>query len=77
MFEENKCLLTRVTCYLLELQISVCKTLCCKHSRLYVVSTQHRGKGATDRTARKFVLGCLEKFVNEPELKYVLDAIKG
>lgn len=43
----------------------------------YVVSTQHRGKGAADRTTRKIVRGFLNNLVNEPELKYVLDAIKG
>lgn len=43
----------------------------------YVVSTQHRGKGAADRTTRKIVRDFLKKLVNEPELKYVLDAIKG
>jgi hypothetical protein len=43
----------------------------------YVVSTQHRGKGAADRTTRKIARGFLNNLVNEPELKYVLDAIKG
>lgn len=43
----------------------------------YVVNTQHRGKGAADRTTRQIVRGFLNKLVNDPELKYVLDSIKG
>ncbi|MFZ0510548.1 MAG: hypothetical protein WAM14_02980 [Candidatus Nitrosopolaris sp.] len=43
----------------------------------YVVRTQHRGKGAADRTTRQIVRGFINKLVNDPELKYVLDAIKG
>ena len=43
----------------------------------YVVNTQHRGKGAADRTTRQIVRGFLNRLVNDPELKYVLDTIKG
>jgi hypothetical protein len=43
----------------------------------YVVNTQHRGKGAADRTTRQIVRGFLNKLVKDPELKYVLDSIKG
>jgi hypothetical protein len=43
----------------------------------YVVNTQHRGKGAADRTTRRIVRGFLNRLVNDPELKYVLDTIKG
>ena len=43
----------------------------------YVVNTQHRGKGAADRTIRQIVRGFLNKLVNDPELKYVLNTIKG
>jgi hypothetical protein len=43
----------------------------------YVVNTQHRGKGAADRTTRQIVRGFLNKLINDPELKYVLDSIKG
>jgi hypothetical protein len=43
----------------------------------YVVNTQHRGKGAADRTTRQLVRGFLNRLVNDPELKYVLDTIKG
>lgn len=43
----------------------------------YVVNNQHRGKGAADRTTRQIVRGFLNKLVNDPELKYVLDSIKG
>ncbi len=43
----------------------------------YVVNTQHRGKGAADRTIRHIVRGFLNRLVNDPELKYVLDTIKG
>jgi hypothetical protein len=43
----------------------------------YVVNTQHRGKGAADRTTRQIVRGFLNRLVDDPELKYVLDTIKG
>ncbi|MGB6670887.1 MAG: hypothetical protein WBE34_00490 [Candidatus Nitrosopolaris sp.] len=43
----------------------------------YVVNTQHRGKGAADRTTRQIVRDFLNKLVNDPELKYVLNTIKG
>jgi hypothetical protein len=43
----------------------------------YVVNTQHRGKGAADRTTRQIVRGFLNKLVSDPELKYVLNTIKG
>jgi hypothetical protein len=42
----------------------------------YVVNTQHRGKGAAERTTRQIVRGFLDKLVNDPELKYVLDTIR-
>jgi hypothetical protein len=42
----------------------------------YVVNTQHRGQGAADRTTRQIVRGFLDKLVNDPELKYVLDTIR-
>lgn len=42
----------------------------------YVANTQHRGKGAADRTTRQIVRGFLNKLVSDPELKYVLDSIK-
>ncbi len=43
----------------------------------YVVNIQHRGKGAAERTTRQIVRGFLNRLVNDPELKYVLDTIKG
>jgi hypothetical protein len=43
----------------------------------YVVNTQHRGKGAADRTTRQIVRGFLNKLVKDPELKYVLNTIRG
>lgn len=43
----------------------------------YVVNTQHRGKGAADRTTRQIVRGFLNRLVNDPELKYILNTIKG
>jgi len=43
----------------------------------YVVHTQHRGKGAADRTTKQIVRGFLNKLVNDPELQYVLNTIKG
>jgi len=42
----------------------------------YVVNVQHRGQGAADRTTRQIVRGFIEKLVNDPELKYVLDTIR-
>ena len=43
----------------------------------YVVNTQHRGKGVADRTTRQIVRGFLNKLVKDPELKYVLNTIRG
>ena len=43
----------------------------------YVVNTQHRGKGVPDRTTRQIVRGFLNKLVKDPELKYVLNTIRG
>jgi hypothetical protein len=42
----------------------------------YVVSIQHRGEGAAERTTRQIVRGFMNKLLNEPELKYVLDNIR-
>jgi hypothetical protein len=42
----------------------------------YVVNTQHRGQGAAERTTRQIVRGFMDKLLNEPELKYVLDNIR-
>ena len=42
----------------------------------YVVNTQHRGEGAAERTTRQIVRGFMDKLVNEPELKYVLDTMR-
>jgi hypothetical protein len=42
----------------------------------YVVNIQHRGEGAADRTTRQIVRGFMDKLLNEPELKYVLDNIR-
>lgn len=42
----------------------------------YVVNKQHRGEGAAERTIRQIVRGFVNKLVNEPELKYVLDTIR-
>jgi hypothetical protein len=42
----------------------------------YVVSLQHRGEGAAERTTRQIVRGFMDKLVNEPELKYVLDTMR-
>jgi hypothetical protein len=42
----------------------------------YVVNTQHRGEGAAERTTRQIVRGFIDKLVNEPELKYVLDTMR-
>jgi hypothetical protein len=42
----------------------------------YVVNIQHRGEGAADRTTRQIVRGFIDKLLNEPELKYVLDNLR-
>jgi hypothetical protein len=42
----------------------------------YVVNIQHRGEGAADRTTRQIVRGFIDKLLNEPELKYVLDNMR-
>jgi hypothetical protein len=42
----------------------------------YVVNTQHRGRAAADRTVRHIVRGFLDKLINDPDLKYVLDSIR-
>jgi hypothetical protein len=42
----------------------------------HVVNTQHRGQGAAERTTRQIVRGFMDKLVNEPKLKYVLDNIR-
>ena len=42
----------------------------------YVVEMQHRGEGAAERTTRQIVRGFVDKLLNDPELKYVLDNMK-
>ena len=42
----------------------------------YVVSLQHRGEGAAERTTRQIVRGFMNKLLNESELRYVLDNIR-
>ena len=42
----------------------------------HVVNTQHRGQAAAERTTRQIVRGFMDKLLNEPELKYVLDNIR-
>lgn len=42
----------------------------------HVVDVQHRGQGAAERTTRQIVKGFLQELTNNPELKYVLDAIR-
>ena len=42
----------------------------------YVVSLQHRGEGAAERTTRQIVRGFMNKLLNEPELRHVLDNIR-
>jgi hypothetical protein len=42
----------------------------------HVVNTQHRGQGAAERTTRQIVRGFMDKLLNEPKLKYVLDNIR-
>ena len=42
----------------------------------YVVKEQHRGEGTSDRTVRQIVRGFMNKLMNDPELKHVLDIIR-
>src|SRR6476469_7369935 len=42
----------------------------------YVINIQHRGKGSAHRTTRHIVRGFLDKLINDPNLKYVLDTIR-
>ena len=42
----------------------------------YVVNVQHRGQGTAERTIRQIVRGFMDKLLNEPELKHVLDNIR-
>ena len=42
----------------------------------YVMNTQHRGRAAADRTVRQIVRGFLDRLINDPDLKYVLDSIR-
>jgi hypothetical protein len=42
----------------------------------YVVEMQHRGEGAAERTTRQIVRGFVDKLLNDPELKYVIDNMK-
>src|ERR671938_262310 len=42
----------------------------------YVVNVQHRGKGAADRTTTRIVRGFINKLLNDPDLKYVLNTIR-
>jgi hypothetical protein len=41
-----------------------------------VVNVQHRGQGTAERTTRQIVKGFLDKLVNDPELRYVLETIR-
>jgi hypothetical protein len=42
----------------------------------YVVNVQHRGKGAADRTTAHIVRRFMNKLLNDPNLKYVLNTIR-
>lgn len=42
----------------------------------YVVKEQHRGEGTSDRTVRQIARGFMNKLMNDPELKHVLDIIR-
>lgn len=42
----------------------------------YVVNIQHRGEGAAERTTRQIVRRFMDKLLNEPGLKYVLDNMR-
>ena len=42
----------------------------------HVVNLQHRGKGAAYRTTRQIVRGFMNKLLNDPDLKYVLETIR-
>ncbi len=42
----------------------------------YVVNIQHRGEGAVERTTRQIVRRFMDRMINEPGLKYVLDNMR-
>jgi hypothetical protein len=42
----------------------------------YVVNIQHRGQGAVERTTRQITRGFMDKLLNDPELKYILDTMR-
>src|ERR671915_902990 len=42
----------------------------------HVVNIQHRGKAAADRTTAQIVRGFVNKLLNDPDLKYLLDTIR-
>jgi hypothetical protein len=42
----------------------------------YVVNIQHRGEGAAERTTRQIVRRFIDKLINEPGLKYILDNMR-
>ncbi len=42
----------------------------------HVVKDQYRGEGTSDSITRQIVKGFMNKLMNDPELKHVLDAIR-
>lgn len=42
----------------------------------YVVEQQHRGEGTSNRIVRQIVRGFMNKLLNDPQLKYVLNAVR-
>lgn len=42
----------------------------------YVVEIQHRGEAAAERTTKQIVRGYIDKLLNEPELKHVLEIMR-
>lgn len=42
----------------------------------YVVKEQHRGEGTSERITRQLVRGFMNKLLNDPELKHVLEGVR-
>jgi hypothetical protein len=77
-FEERKeqMLIDKTTETFLNWIADLCSTYLSSLVYDYVVKEQHRGEGTSDRTVRQIVRGFMNKLMNDPELKHVLDTIR-
>lgn len=74
--QERSRMLTDKTLTLLNWIYEVCSLYINPFVYEYVVNVQHRGKGAADRTTAHIVRGFMNKLLNDPNLKYILDNIR-